>query len=481
MNYRKKGPEGEDASSGLTMLHQAMLHTGTTLSESLDRGLDDVKTANATAHQGMVRELTAMTRALKDTKDLLLLRPSENRQETTAQELEKLHTVLVGVQSTLAALAETVTSAPTVGPAARYSTVVTPSPDGTEHARALLNAVPEQRTAGPASSMEATDDAVAAPPASTPDAPPEPTPAEEPEDAAAPDASPAADPAPEDGQDASPGAAALTAETIQQLVREVLAEELAPLLNSPTDPDEKSKEQAALQDAIGAQLDEAVTELRGLVTGLRDQAAADREETRDELAALRESTAGLRTGLDESTTALRESTTALHTELDELRPRPAEEPEAAVVSKEHTALLKEAARVSSVDLLCNRDIWEFITAQAGGHRHFRVPPQVAAEGDERIRVALSGRSLIALLISLHELRHTAQEGDGDQELAETVYERIEARLAGLTPHGRQVTITLDDRSPADAADSETTPDPEAGPDPDAGPGPDSDADGSGSA
>ncbi|MEU1091457.1 hypothetical protein ACFYPN_32005 [Streptomyces sp. NPDC005576] len=146
-----------------------------------------------------------------------------------------------------------------------------------------------------------------------------------------------------------------------------------------------------------------------------------------------------------------------------------------MVSKEHTVLLKEAARVSSVDLLCSRDIWEFITAQAGGHRHFRVPPQVASEGDERIRVALSGRSLIALLISLHELRHTAREGDGDQELADTVYERIEASLAGLTPHGQQVTITLDDRSPAGAADSEASPSPEPGPDPESDP----DADGSG--
>ncbi|MCX4971041.1 hypothetical protein OHA98_41240 [Streptomyces sp. NBC_00654] len=35
---------------------------------------------------------------------------------------------------------------------------------------------------------------------------------------------------------------------------------------------------------------------------------------------------------------------------------------------------------------------------------------------------------------------------GDQELAATLYERIQARLTGLTPHGQQVTITLDDRS-----------------------------------
>ncbi|MGC5346952.1 hypothetical protein [Streptomyces sp. DT171] len=477
MNNRKKGPEGEDASSGLTMLHQAMLHTGTTLSESLDRGLDDVKAANATTHQSTVQELAAMTRALRDTKNVLLARPSESRQDTPTQELEQLRVLLEGVQTTLNTLTETVTSAPTVGPAARYSTVITPSADGTEPTRTLLNVVPEQRTAGPVSSVEAADnDAVTSPPASSPSAQPELAPVKKLEAAATSDAPPAADPAPEDGENVSAGAEALTAETIQQLVREVLAEELAPLLNSRTEPaDEKSSEQAAIQDAIGSQLREAAGELHEAVTALRDQVAADRQETRDELAALRESTAGLHAALDESTTAL-------HAGLDELRPRPSEEAETAVVSKEHTALLKEAARVSSVDLLCNRDIWEFITAQAGGHRHFRVPPQVAAEGDERIRVALSGRSLIALLISLHELRHTAKEGDGDQELADTVYERIEVSLAG---RGQQVTITLDDRSPADATDSETAsdpgtePEPRPHPAPEPVPGPNLDADDSG--
>ena len=86
-----------------------------------------------------------------------------------------------------------------------------------------------------------------------------------------------------------------------------------------------------------------------------------------------------------------------------------------------------------------------------------MPPQVADEGDQRIRAALSGRSLIALLISLHSTKHTASDGDG--ELATTLYERIEESLTGLTPSGKPVTITLDDRTaPAPntpAADSGT--------------------------
>ncbi|MER5776785.1 hypothetical protein ABT144_21295 [Streptomyces sp. NPDC002039] len=80
------------------------------------------------------------------------------------------------------------------------------------------------------------------------------------------------------------------------------------------------------------------------------------------------------------------------------------------------------------------------------HPHFRVPPQVAGEGDERIRAALSGRSLIALLISLHSIKRTANDGDGDQELAATLYERIATSLTSLTPSGQSVTITLGGQS-----------------------------------
>ncbi|MBQ0867411.1 hypothetical protein KBY17_27520 [Streptomyces sp. RK75] len=138
----------------------------------------------------------------------------------------------------------------------------------------------------------------------------------------------------------------------------------------------------------------------------------------------------------------------LRTTMEELQPQPstADDAAAAEVSAEHSALLKTAARVSSASLLSHRDIWEFITAHAGRHPHFRVPPQVADQGDERISAALSGRSLIALLISLHSIKHTASDGDGDQELAATLYERIEESLASLTPSGKPVTITLDDRA-----------------------------------
>ncbi|MEV6424505.1 collagen-like protein [Streptomyces sp. NPDC051662] len=122
-------------------------------------------------------------------------------------------------------------------------------------------------------------------------------------------------------------------------------------------------------------------------------------------------------------------------------------PPAPPVTDEHGELLKRAARVSSASLVCHRDTWEFITGLAGRHSHFRMPPRITDRGDDRVAAALSGRSLIAVLISLFTTRHTADAGDGDWALATALYERVGAGLDVLTPAGTTVTITLDDRSP----------------------------------
>ncbi|MEV7711209.1 hypothetical protein [Streptomyces sp. NPDC088270] len=204
----------------------------------------------------------------------------------------------------------------------------------------------------------------------------------------------------------------LSLEEIRHAVREVLVEELAPL--------------AGVRDDVRAQLDEA------------------KKESCAELTALREEVAGLRA---------------------ELERRAAGEAAAVEVTEEHSALLREAARVSSATVLCHRDAWEFLTAHAGRQPHFRVPAQVLDKGEERVRAALSGRSLIALLIALHSVRETAIEGDGDQEFATALYERVRESLSGLTAVGRPVTITLDDRvSPDDStlAGSSDTPSVEPG-------------------
>ncbi|MEU9338914.1 hypothetical protein AB0D49_38180 [Streptomyces sp. NPDC048290] len=223
-------------------------------------------------------------------------------------------------------------------------------------------------------------------------------------------------------QDTPPNPA-LALDVVRQAVHEVLASELAPVLTTLTAPDSNGAARAAgdRQD-IPDRLREAVREIKAELSTV-----------------LKETRSGL--------VSLQQEVTSLRKTVEQLQPRPGTTAgKAAEASPEHTALLRTTARVSSAGLVCHRDIWEFITAHAGRHPHFRVPPQITDEGDERVRAALSGRSLISLLISLHSLRHTATDGDGDKELATTLYERIEENLSGLTAHGGPVTITLDDRT-----------------------------------
>ncbi|MDT0310267.1 hypothetical protein RM780_25420 [Streptomyces sp. DSM 44917] len=117
------------------------------------------------------------------------------------------------------------------------------------------------------------------------------------------------------------------------------------------------------------------------------------------------------------------------------------------VTPQHSELLTRAAQVSSAALVCHRDLWEFITSRAGLHPHFRMPARVTDLPDSRITAALSGRSLIAILISLFTIQETTGKGEGDWALATTLYHRIHNGLTGLAPTGDTVTIALDDRTP----------------------------------
>lgn len=218
---------------------------------------------------------------------------------------------------------------------------------------------------------------------------------------------------------------ALSEKSVRQAVREVLAQELTPLVEQLTTPAATAEERPPGAEQLRQAAREAVLEVAGQV---RDELATVLEATRDGFASLAQEIAGLRRAVDE------------------LQAQPAETPEPVLPDKKHTALLRTAARISSADLRCHRDTWEFLTARTAGHPHFRVPPRVTDEADERVFAPLSGRSLIALLISLHTVTSSNPDGSGDHELAATLYDRIEQRLTRLGPgEGERVTIALDDR------------------------------------
>ncbi len=65
----------------------------------------------------------------------------------------------------------------------------------------------------------------------------------------------------------------------------------------------------------------------------------------------------------------------------------------------HGVLLLKAAGVASVDLIAHHDTWEWLTALAVDHDHFRTPPSVEDVKEGRVQTVLSGRSLIGLLIN----------------------------------------------------------------------------------
>ncbi|MFD5750685.1 hypothetical protein [Streptomyces sp. NPDC127033] len=113
----------------------------------------------------------------------------------------------------------------------------------------------------------------------------------------------------------------------------------------------------------------------------------------------------------------------------------------------HGVLLLKAAGVASAELIAHRDTWEWLTALAVDHSHFRTPPSVDDFKEGRVQTVLSGRSLIALLIELWNTRSTATPLQGDWALATASYNRIAAELADVTGQGETIRIVLDDGLP----------------------------------
>jgi hypothetical protein len=233
-------------------------------------------------------------------------------------------------------------------------------------------------------------------------------------------------------------------------------------------------ELTTLRDSWGSEL----ASVRADLDGAREAVAAVREALMVELAPVRAHFGEVQ----EQLLALRDDFTALRSRLDDPPPAPhgagALEPEGGTrepdeeAARQHGELLTRAARVSSVKLVCHRDVWEFLTCQAGRHAHFRMPSRIADRGDDRIEAALSGRSLIAVLICLWDTRHTADPGDADGALALTVYDRITQALDELATGGANVTITLDDRAAPDLSEPGSDQHAQPEPAPQAGPAPD---------
>ncbi|MGW0669834.1 hypothetical protein [Streptomyces sp. NPDC002746] len=392
----------EDFATALGMLHTAITNSGTELRDALSKGVEKLEASGQAAQEettrNVVSELNRMRDNLREARNGLSAGERALNEEVR-NAVAELRAEFRGVREAVERLA--VPDAPVTAASTEVTASYGPTENGTlaSPVETMVRTVPGADQAPGAPDDVALRHGTVLP----------------------------AIPAQRAGGDEP------SADTIQQAVRDVLAQELAPLTALLTQRNADGQN----QDDEGPSGPDVSEQLLGAVEDLRTFLQAERQEVGTQLAALRDESAELRAGLKQ-----------LHVRTV------VEEPAVPVIEEDHSGLLKQAARVSSVDLLCHRDIWEFITAQAGRHQHFRVPPQVADEGAERIRAAVSGRSLIALLISLHTVVHAARDGDGDRELAATLYERIETSLDTLTDQGEPVTITLDDRTPP-ATDAET--------------------------
>ncbi|WP_206321941.1 hypothetical protein [Streptomyces sp. HNM0575] len=146
----------------------------------------------------------------------------------------------------------------------------------------------------------------------------------------------------------------------------------------------------------------------------------------------------------------------------------------------HDDLLAQAAGIANAELVCHRDTWAFLTEQASGGEHFRMPVDItpagggdgsADRGTDRgtdrgggrnrgtVRIGLSGRSLLGLADALWQVTQSLGTSPGTHHLAAQTYNRIQGALAhahggpgGPGGPGGVVRIVIDDRVPYDEYD-----------------------------
>lgn len=122
-----------------------------------------------------------------------------------------------------------------------------------------------------------------------------------------------------------------------------------------------------------------------------------------------------------------------------------------------TRAILRASSVASATLVCHRDTWDFVAAQASAHPHFRAP-DLEDSGDGLVVAALSGRSLTAALLALHHRAEQPSLSGGDDTdslarqadwaMASTVYGQIARALKPILPgDGDPLRVVIDDRTP----------------------------------
>lgn len=114
----------------------------------------------------------------------------------------------------------------------------------------------------------------------------------------------------------------------------------------------------------------------------------------------------------------------------------------------HDIVLDSAATVGTVHLVCHRELWDFIQEHAADIPHFRAPASPCEEGQDRLRITLSGRSVIGVLIAMRDTRtKNAKYGkdDGTWALAGAVYKRMAHDLATTSRNDTMpLTVVFDD-------------------------------------
>ncbi|NJP65461.1 hypothetical protein [Streptomyces spiramenti] len=99
-----------------------------------------------------------------------------------------------------------------------------------------------------------------------------------------------------------------------------------------------------------------------------------------------------------------------------------------------------ASKVASATLTCHPDTWEFVTSKTGGHPHFRTPTTTGTESG-LVAAHLSGRSLVALLLTLHRVAVTPLETGCDEDLTKRSDWAMAAQVYGTTAEVLRHTLT----------------------------------------